>query len=100
MAYSDLTGLSKIALILSILGFVIGIQMQTNNVVNGVAECSFIDYGALLFGAAGAFAGSLGEMRALRMPQGRMVNLMTSGAAVMIGILNVLRGLGVIWGPC
>ena len=100
MSYSELTTLSKVALVLSILGFVIGVQSLTTTTVNGVAECSFIDYGALLFGAAGAFAGSLGEVRALQMTEGRIVNLMTSGAAVMIGIFNVLRGLGVIWGPC
>ncbi|AHM04138.1 hypothetical protein roselon_01772 [Roseibacterium elongatum DSM 19469] len=100
MSYSHLTTLSKLALLLSVLGLVIGVQSLTTSTVNGVTQCSFIDYGALLFGAAGAFAGSLGEVRALGMAEGKLENLIVSGAAVMIGIFNVLRGLGVIWGPC
>ncbi|MBY6202194.1 hypothetical protein KUV65_12525 [Maritalea mobilis] len=100
MSYSDLTTLPKVALIVAILGFVFGVQTLTTSTVNGVTQCSFIDYGALLFGAAGAFLGSLGEVKALSLVEGKLVNLMVSGAAVMIGIFNVLRGLGVIWGPC
>ena len=102
MTWHELTTLSKAALIVAALGFVVSFTSLDTASSNGVmTRCSFIDYGALIFGAVGAGLGTLGEMSALRMEgTARVSNLLVSGAAVMIGILNVLRGLGVVGGPC
>ncbi|UWQ96573.1 hypothetical protein K3728_04890 [Rhodobacteraceae bacterium M385] len=100
MKISDLTTLSKLAIGLVIAGGVLSFQMTSSSSVNGVSTCEFIDYGKLIFGALAVIVGGLGEFAALRLTDTRMVNLLASGGASMLGILLVLMGLGIIGGPC
>ncbi|WP_341864033.1 hypothetical protein [Gymnodinialimonas sp. 57CJ19] len=100
MKISDLTTLSKLAIGLVIAGGVLSFQMTNTSSVNGVSSCEFIDYGKLIFGALAVIVGGLGEVAALRLTDTRMINLVASGGASILGILLVLMGLGIVGGPC
>lgn len=100
MKLSDLTTLSKIAVGLAIAGFVLSFNMTSSSTINGVYTCSFIDYGKIIFGGLAIMVGGLGEVSALRLSETRMVNMLASGAASVVGVLHVLMGLGIIGGPC
>lgn len=94
--WRDITFLAKLALGLSLLAFVASFEIVRD--VDGA--CRYVDYGAIVFGGLGALLGSIGEARALRASRGRVENLAVSGLAVALGILNVLKGAGLLWATC
>lgn len=100
MKLSDLTTLSKLAIGLVIAGGVLSFQMTSTSTSGGVYTCSFIDYGKVVFGGLAVLIGGLGEVSALRLGDTRVVNMIASGGASVLGILLVLLGLGIIGGPC
>ncbi|MBL4626803.1 MAG: hypothetical protein JKY00_01965 [Roseicyclus sp.] len=97
---SDLSLLSKIAIGLAIAGFFVSFTTSYTSSVNGVVDCDFTDYGKLVIGGLAVMVGGIGEVTALRMGAARMVNLMASGGAALVGIFHILTGAGVIGGPC
>lgn len=101
MRWSSLSGASKAALIFAVLGFVISFTSLSTTSINGVSTCSYMDYGALLFGALAMLAGSAGVMgvRGLA-PDVRNLNLAICVAADVVGVVHILRGIGMIGGPC
>ncbi len=100
MKFSDLTLLSKIAIGLALAGFLFSFTTLNTSSINGVTDCSFVDYGKLIFGGLAIMVGGLGEVSALRMSAARIPNLLASGGASLVGIFHVLVGLGIIGGPC
>lgn len=101
MSWSSLSGASKAALVLAILGFVISFTTLSTSSVNGVSTCSYMDYGALVFGALAMLAGSAGVMRVRDLaPDARSLNLVVCVAADGVGVLHILRGIGMVGGPC
>ena len=101
MRWSSLSGASKAALIFAVLGFVISFTTLSTTMSNGVRTCSYMDYGALLFGALAMLAGSAGLMgvRGLA-PDMRNLNLAICVAADVVGVVHILRGIGMVGGPC
>lgn len=100
MTLSDLSTLSKLAIGLAIAGGVLSFSTISTSSINGVETCDYIDYGKVVFGGLAVMVGGLGEVAALRLAQERMVNLIASGGASLIGVLLVLIGLGILGGPC
>lgn len=100
MTLSDLSTLSKLAIGLAIAGGVLSFSTISTSSINGVETCDYIDYGKVVFGGLAVMVGGLGEVAALRLAQARMVNLIASGGASLIGVLLVLIGLGILGGPC
>lgn len=100
MKLSDLTMLSKLAIGLVIAGGVLSFQLTSTSTINGVTTCEYIDYGKIIFGGLAIMVGGLGEVTALRLSDTRMINLVASGGASLLGVLLVLLGLGIVGGPC
>lgn len=100
MRLSDLTLLSKIALGLAVAGFFVSFTTLNTSSINGVQSCDFMDYGKIVLGGLAIMVGGLGEVSALRLSETRIVNLLVSGGASMVGIVHILMGLGVVGGPC
>jgi len=101
MSWSSLSGASKAALIFAILGFVISFTTLSTSSINGVSTCSYMDYGALVFGALAMLAGSSGVMRVRDLaPETRNLNLAICVAADIVGVVHILRGIGMVGGPC
>jgi hypothetical protein len=101
MSWSSLSGASKAALIFAVLGFVISFTTLSTSSINGVRTCSYMDYGALLFGALAMLAGSSGLMRLRDLaPDARSLNLVVCVAADVVGVAHILRGIGMVGGPC
>ena len=101
MSWSSLSGASKAALIFAILGFVVSFTTLSTSSINGIQTCSYMDYGALLFGALAMLAGSSGLMRVRDLaPDIRNLNLAICAAADIVGVVHILRGIGMVGGPC
>lgn len=96
MNTSDLTMLSKIAIGLAIAGFFVSFTVYSYT----SSSCEFMDYGKVVLGGLALMIGGLGEVSALRLSEGRMVNLLASGGASVVGIFHLLMGFGIIGGPC
>ena len=101
MHWKDLSGSSKAALIFAVLGFVINLTSTTSSSVNGVTTCSHTDFAALALGALTLLVASVGltRIRDLR-PEALNLNIAVLVAADIIGIVHILRGIGIIGGPC
>lgn len=101
MSWSSLTGASKTAVITAILGFIISFTSTSTSNVGGQVSCSHMDFGALLFGAIALIAGGSGLMNAKSLPDDtRTLNLGLCAVGAAVGILHILRGLGMVGGPC
>lgn len=102
MRWTDLSGATKTAVILAIVGFFIKFEWSSTGRVNGVASCTYSDYGALGLGGLTVLAAVAGLflVRALAAPQARRANLLASGGALLVGAFHLARGLGFIGGPC
>lgn len=99
MSWSDLTGATKTALVVALLSVFVGFTTLSSTSINGVRTCSFMDFGALGFGAAAVVIG-LGV--ALKPGSGRnpTLNRAIGAAVVLIGLWRVAYGLGLIGSPC
>jgi hypothetical protein len=100
MSWSSLTGQSKAAIIFAILGFVLSFTSTNTSSINGVVSCSYMNYGALLFGALAILAGAGGLMTARSLGDTRSLNLAVSGIGLALGVLHIGRGLGMVGGAC
>ncbi|MGI3183717.1 hypothetical protein [Nioella aestuarii] len=101
MSWRSLSGASKAALIFAILGYVISFTTLSTSSINGVQTCSYMNYGALLFGVLAMMAGSSGLMgvRALAADT-RNLNIAVCVGADIVGVIHILRGIGMVGGPC
>lgn len=99
------TGMAtKAALLIAALGFVISITSTSRVTTDGeVGQCTFIDAGALAAAAVttvlaliGFFQRPAGRDKPLPMPW----RLGTLIVLLLVAGLHVLRGLGVVFGPC
>lgn len=95
---------TKAALIIAALGFVISITSTSRVTADGeVGQCTFIDAGALAAAAVttvlalvGFFQRPAGRDNPLPMPW----RLGTLIVLLLVAGLHVLRGLGLVFGPC
>jgi len=101
MRWANLSGVAKAAVIFAVLGFVIALSSTSTSSINGVTTCSHMNYGALLFGALAMMAGAAGLIGLRDLPaETRSLNIAVLVAADLVGVLHVLRGIGIIGGPC
>lgn len=101
MSWRNLSGMARAALVFAVLGFVIAITSTSTTSVNGVADCSYANYGALVFGALAMMAGSAGLMGLRDLPaEARTLNIAVLVGADLLGVLHLLRGIGMVGGPC
>lgn len=99
MSWSTLTGATKTAVVLAILSLFVSVSSTSTSSINGVRSCSFMDFGAIGFGAAAAVVG-LGVL--LKPGEGEAVgaNRLIGGLAVLVGLWRLAYGLGLAGGPC
>lgn len=90
---------------IALLGFVVSISSLVTSSVNGqIQSCSYQDYGAILAAAACLLCAGLGIARRRSRPYRYRVHpaVVYALAAVLVvfAVVHVLRGLGMIGGPC
>lgn len=97
-----LTGTGKGAVVCTVLGFIVSIGSTSTETRNGVVtECSYFDLGALAFGVAGIVLGAMALNESRRLSgRARSLALAIAVGALVLGVVNVLRGLGTLGGPC
>lgn len=101
MTFSDITGPARTAAIMAGLGFFISVTSFSRSNMGGVYSCSFTDYGALFFGALAILFGGIAAARTAGGPSdAKGVNMALSLGALAIGLYHLLRGFGIIGGPC
>lgn len=101
MNWRNLSGMARAAIVFAILGFVIAITSTSSTSINGVSDCSHVNYGALAFGALAMMAGSAGLMGLRDLPaEARNLNIVALVGADLLGVLHLLRGIGMVGGPC
>ncbi|MCB1362256.1 MAG: hypothetical protein H6899_09855 [Rhodobacter sp.] len=99
MSWRDVTGAAKTAVILALLSLFVSLRSTSMSSVNGVRSCSFMDIGALGFGAAAVLVGAV----ALARPgtgEGAGLNRLVGGAALLVGLWRAAYGLGLVGGAC
>lgn len=99
MSWSTLSGTAKTAVILAILSIFVSISSTSTSSINGVRSCSFMDFGALGFGAAAALVG-LGVLLKPGEGEGRMASRLLGAVALLVGLWRIAHGLGLTGGPC
>lgn len=91
----------RTALISAVLGFVVSCSSSSTRTVNGrLTECSYFDAGAALFGAVAIIAGLIGVAAAWKRTDDKPLMLVISIVSTCVGVIHILRGIGVIGGPC
>lgn len=98
MGWRDLNGQVKAAAIIAILGFVIRVTSTSQSSINGVVTCWHNDFAALGLGILAVILGGLGALRA--QGHARNANMIVGGIAAAVGVVHVLRGFGMVGGPC
>ena len=88
-----------------VLGFIVSISSSSSRTVNGVVtECSYTDYFPLIAAIACVGFGVSGLVQGFRAPRHRSVHpAVLLVFALVLGafaVVHVLRGLGMIGGPC
>ena len=99
MNWRDITGAAKTAAILALLSVFVSFHSLNTSTMNGVRTCSFLDFGAIVFGGLAAIVGAL----ALASPgagEARNLNRLVGGIALLVGLWRLGYGLGYIGGPC
>lgn len=99
MSWSDFTGATKAAVILAVLSVFVAVTTLNTSSLNGVRSCSFMDFGALGFGAAAAVVG-LGVVLKPGTGANPTLNRLIGAAALLVGLWRVAYGLGLVGGPC
>jgi len=93
-----------VALVIAALGFVVSFSWTQTSSIDGVAACSFLDLGPIL--AALASLGLVGvaiAQQRRRHPNARVpMPWIVGGSALVaaIAVVHVLRGVGILGGPC
>lgn len=101
MGWSSLSGASKAALIFAVLGFVISFTSTSQSTINGVSTCSHMDFAALILGGMTMLAASAGLLRIRdAAAETRTLNLAILVVADIVGVVHILRGIGMVGGPC
>ncbi len=100
MSWSSLTGQTKAAVIFAILGFVVSFSTTNTSSINGVYSCSYMNFGALIFGVLALIAGGIGLAGARDLSDTKGLNMGLCAVALLIGALHIGRGLGMVGGPC
>lgn len=88
-----------------IAAFVIHVSSSSSRTVNGVmTECSYTDYFAFIAAAACVGFGVAGLTKGRKAPKDRSVHpaVLLAFALVLaiLAVVHVLRGIGMIGGPC
>lgn len=96
----NISASNKVAIVCAILGFVISFHSTSTSSINGVVSCSYTNFSAIIFGGIAVLAGGLGEFGGMANRENRSLNLAIGGGAALIGIFHLLRGFGVVGGPC
>ncbi len=96
----QLPGVVKGAGICALLGFVISLSSSSSSTVNGTTvSCSHFDLAAVFFGGMAIVLGGAG-LRTDTFGVANTVPRIVSGVSIAVGVLHLLRGFGVIFGPC
>jgi oligopeptide transport system ATP-binding protein len=97
---------AKAGVVAALLGLLISLSSETRTFVNGEqASCTYFDLFPVLAGAFCIGAAALAGRAALRpaSPQeasARGIHVVLAVLLVVLGVLNLLRGFGVLFSPC
>lgn len=82
-------------------GFVLSLSYSASSTENGVmTSCTYIDAGPLLLAPLAAIAGLVAVVRCRKPGRKTAVEVGVGLLCVAIAALHVLRGLGILAGPC
>lgn len=105
MSPRDVPPALYVGLAVAVVGFFVKITSLATTSVNGVIQsCSYQDYGAFLAAVVCLVCAGLGISRRRSRPYSHPVHpgVVYALAAVLVlfAVVHVLRGLGIIGGPC
>lgn len=103
--WQDIPRAAKVGAVFGLIPFVISLTSTQTSSGSGVATCSHMDFAALIGGAIALIAGvaallprrdAMGPVQSA--PMG--VRLGSGLVIAALGVFQVLRGLGMVGGPC
>ncbi|WP_299938336.1 hypothetical protein [uncultured Pelagimonas sp.] len=100
MKWQELTTLTKSALLVAALGFVLRFTSTGTAEVDGQISCTHVDFAALCLGGIAMALGGVGTFKARDLEVGAKTNIWLCLMVVAIGLLHLMRGLGLVGGPC
>ncbi|MGH1415489.1 MAG: hypothetical protein ACRBB0_18520 [Pelagimonas sp.] len=100
MRWHELTTVTKSAMLVAVLGFAIKLTSTGTVSANGTTVCTHMDFAALCLGGLTMALASTGIFKARDLETGRALNLWLCLTAVAVGLLHLVRGLGIVGGPC
>ncbi len=104
--WGELSTSAKVLPVVAVLGFFVRLTSVTRSTSGGVVtSCSYIDFFALVFAVICVLGGLALARRGIRAPewQHRAVStayLVIGFVVAALGVVHVLRGVGVLAGPC
>lgn len=99
MNMNQFSQLSKSAIVLAVLSVAVNISYTSSSTIDGQRTCTFMDYGALGFGAAATVVGVVAMIK-VRAGGDPIVSRIASALAIAVGVWRTLHGLGMLGGPC
>ena len=108
--YSQLRAMpasAKAALVFAVLGFLVNLDYKSSTSINGgVVACHYMNFWALGFGAPALLAGGstwwdrFTEDPLTERIENRGLVLVVGAVGILVGVIHVLRGMGIVGGPC
>ena len=94
-----------VGLAIGLLGFFVSFSSMSSQTVNAeVTMCSYQDYGAIIAGVLCLVCAGLGIQRRrsspYKFPVAHWIVYAFAAVLVVLAVVHVLRGLGMIGGPC
>ncbi|MCB1389831.1 MAG: hypothetical protein KDK12_11930 [Rhodobacteraceae bacterium] len=99
MAWREYSGAAKAAAILGVLSLAVRVTSLRTSSSGGMRSCSFMDYGALGFGALAVLAG-LGALFLSGDAEKPGLSRLVGAIALLIGLWRMAYGAGMVGGPC
>lgn len=104
--FDKLTTAAKVLPVVAVIAFFMSFATHSTQTVNGrVTQCSYTDFLALAVGVACLIGGASILRRGARPRTGpeeavTKWHLGIGAAVAVLGVVHLLRGLGILWGPC
>lgn len=94
-----------VGLAIGLLGFFVSLSSMSSQSINGeMTMCSYQDYGAMIAGVLCLVCAGMGIQRRrkspYKFPVAHWIVYALAAVLVVLAVVHVLRGLGMIGGPC
>lgn len=101
-SFANLPTSAKVALVCSILGFVLSFSLTSSTTVNGVHACSGFDFAKIGLGLAAILAGLRSVRDGMQFPArySRRATATIGAIAMPVGVFHILAGLYVFANSC